>query len=375
MGATTSSQSCWGKYDGTEFCAETFSLFYGIPQCKYILFGGCHDQAYDLNLRQYKHDEAAASRIIFLETTPAHPVYRDYYKIHRFKKIRFPNVFRSKELRPMPQISLTVAAADSPNPPPSPMSVSTPWDRHNQITSPPVQTPQVSKDKRAPSTESSVASESQPVATVTSSNPPKSTKLGKNGAPQINNYSATPKTTLSNMPYILLNKTGCRIDPPLPNVRPGDMVDLKRYIQDYGNLCKDLFLKGHCPYGSTCFYSHKLPRNLLNALPLYARSKPCDSGSSCRVFDCYFGHHCQKGNCDMQQRCWFAKYHGMDKVCAPLWDNGVYFDTNLIFYSMSPISSSRMGNWRTSKTSSHTSSNNLEVSDEIEKSTMGSRQF
>lgn len=65
------------------------------PTCRHIVFGGCHDAGYLLNLEHFKHDAAKSSRITLLETTPA---YRGFADLANFKRARFDDVFKSEPL-------------------------------------------------------------------------------------------------------------------------------------------------------------------------------------------------------------------------------------------------------------------------------------
>lgn len=65
------------------------------PTCKHIIFGGCHDNGYLLDLDQYKHNHAKAARITLLESTPAQPGFAE---MPNFKRAHFDQVFRSEAL-------------------------------------------------------------------------------------------------------------------------------------------------------------------------------------------------------------------------------------------------------------------------------------
>jgi hypothetical protein len=65
------------------------------PTCRHIIFGGCHDAGYLLNLEQFKHNELKAARITLLETTP---VFRGFADLSHFRRARFDSVFKSEPL-------------------------------------------------------------------------------------------------------------------------------------------------------------------------------------------------------------------------------------------------------------------------------------
>jgi hypothetical protein len=72
------------------------------PTCRHIIFGGCHDAGYLLNLEQFKHNETKAARITLLETTPA---FRGFADLSHFQRARFESVFKSE---PLPDTSSTI---------------------------------------------------------------------------------------------------------------------------------------------------------------------------------------------------------------------------------------------------------------------------
>jgi hypothetical protein len=79
------------------------------PTCRHIIFGGCHDAGYLLNLEQFKHNEQKAARITLLETTPA---FRGFTDLSHFQRARFDSVFKSE---PLPELtpSMFVASANT----------------------------------------------------------------------------------------------------------------------------------------------------------------------------------------------------------------------------------------------------------------------
>lgn len=65
------------------------------PTCRHIVFGGCHDAGYLLNLEHFKHNITKASRITLLETTP---IYRGFAELSNFRRARFDDVFKKEPL-------------------------------------------------------------------------------------------------------------------------------------------------------------------------------------------------------------------------------------------------------------------------------------
>ena len=74
---------------------EMLRTFSDNPTCRHIIFGGCHDAGYLLNLEHFKHDMLKASQITLLETTPA---YRGFTDLNNFKRARFDDVFKNEPL-------------------------------------------------------------------------------------------------------------------------------------------------------------------------------------------------------------------------------------------------------------------------------------
>jgi hypothetical protein len=74
---------------------EMLRTFSDNPTCRHIVFGGCHDAGYLLNLEHFKHNMLKASRITLLETTPA---YRGFTDLANFKRARFDHVFKNEAL-------------------------------------------------------------------------------------------------------------------------------------------------------------------------------------------------------------------------------------------------------------------------------------
>lgn len=70
------------------------------PTCRHIIFAGCHDAGYLLNLEQFKHNTFKAGRFTLLETTTPYPGYEH---LSNFKRARFDDVFKSE---PLPDYAL-----------------------------------------------------------------------------------------------------------------------------------------------------------------------------------------------------------------------------------------------------------------------------
>ncbi|EFQ91728.1 hypothetical protein PTT_11369 [Pyrenophora teres f. teres 0-1] len=84
-----------GKERADHKIKEMLRTFSDNPTCRHIIFGGCHDAGYLLNLEHFKHDVHKASQITLLETTPA---YRGFTDLNNFKRARFDDVFKKEPL-------------------------------------------------------------------------------------------------------------------------------------------------------------------------------------------------------------------------------------------------------------------------------------
>ena len=93
---------------------EMLRTFSDNPTCRHIVFGGCHDAGYLLNLEHFKHNMLKASRITLLETTPA---YRGFTDLTNFKRARFDDVFKNEALpdyAPLPSNGFAQMTMQSP---------------------------------------------------------------------------------------------------------------------------------------------------------------------------------------------------------------------------------------------------------------------
>jgi hypothetical protein len=115
------------------------------PTCRHIIFGGCHDAGYLLNLEQFKHNERKAASITLLETTPA---FRGFAELLHFKRARFESVFRSQPLPDsvsLPFVNTTTSSAPA-------MSTPTPAQSPGLLRTNTNQSPKPSVTDTSPST-------------------------------------------------------------------------------------------------------------------------------------------------------------------------------------------------------------------------------
>ncbi|KAF2266099.1 hypothetical protein CC78DRAFT_615404 [Lojkania enalia] len=334
---------------------EMLRTFSDNPTCKHIVFGGCHDAGYLLNLDQYKHNEAKASRITLLETTPAQ---QGFAKLPNFKKTQFDTVFRWE---PLPDISYasTQAPSYAPVQDPAPIQASNPVQALARMKTPisvqaaapapaPMPTSVRALSKTSPASTPAPAITSPPPtaspSTTTSSiaeryNDASSgsgesggswATVGKNGA---NNeiISIASLKNNSKKRYAYYNKEGQRLDEPLPPRDRNATESIERRMEKAGrNLCNNWHLhKAQCPNGNFCRFQHepKLTPAELTALRYKTRSLACKH-RNCEDFDCYLGHQCSferdAGRCPYPDSCNLKSTHGMDKTKYVRYDEEGY---------------------------------------------------
>ncbi|KAF2179034.1 hypothetical protein K469DRAFT_717541 [Zopfia rhizophila CBS 207.26] len=286
---------------------EMLRTFSDNPTCRHIIFGGCHDTGYLLNLDQYKHNPVRAARITLLESTVA---ARGFAELPNFKRTRFDSVFRSEPLpeyqqqpppmKPLPNKNISPVGSPAPAP-----AVAAP-------AQPPTPAPAASSPS---TTSSSLATQS-----TGSSSTASWATVGKTGASN-GNISIAPKNfSSSKKKYVYYNKELQRLDEPLPPRDRNAAEAIEKRMEKAGrNLCNHWHLnKGNCANGNFCRFQHepKLTPAELNALRYKTRSLACKN-RYCENFDCYLGHQCSierdQGYCGYET-CNLRASHGMDKI-------------------------------------------------------------
>lgn len=242
------------------------------PTCKHIVFGGCHDAGYLLNLEQYKHDDRKAARITLLESTPA---YKGFVDLPNFPRARFDNVFRNQ---PLPDWNTPAPAFVQTSAPNNQYAIT----KARQNSDSPV------------SARSSTPVTSSPTTTASSlatplHNPGDSwAQVGKGGALPSQPIPIAAKPN-SKKKYAYYNADGERLDEALPPNDQASKLALDQRMKKYNkNLCNNWHLNhGKCQSGSACYFQHepKLSPGELNALRYKTRSLPCKA-RSCENVDC-----------------------------------------------------------------------------------------
>ncbi|KAF2640960.1 hypothetical protein P280DRAFT_469634 [Massarina eburnea CBS 473.64] len=310
-----------GKERADHKIKEMLRTFSDNPTCKHIVFGGCHDAGYLLNLDQYKHHAEKAARITLLQSTPA---YRGFVELPNFPRAQFDGVFRNV---PLPDAYPTTYTQ-------SPVQTSAPVAIHsltrtttNGSGSP--APPGLSNTVRAASSPaaSSPALTASSLANVESIPPDASwATVGKNGVAPNENISIATKSN-SKKKWAYYNREGQRLDASLPPLEQAAKQSIEQRMKKTGkNLCNHWHLnKGKCTNGAGCYFQHdpKLSVSEMNALKYKTRSLPCKD-RYCENINCYLGHQCQyerdQGSCPFPDTCHLRATHGMDKKISTRWD-------------------------------------------------------
>ncbi|KAF2002989.1 hypothetical protein P154DRAFT_520350 [Amniculicola lignicola CBS 123094] len=300
---------------------EMLRTFNDNPTCKHIIFGGCHDGGYLLNLDGYKHHAVKAARITLLESTPAVQGFRE---LPNFRRARFDHVFRSEPLPPNPTNGYIQATAAAHMPPaPAPLVQ----------TTPPVQVPVRSMSTHSfattntPSTASPLqGSPSISISSMAGQADPSNTSWATVGKTGVDDGGVTIplKENKKKMKtkYMYFNKEGYRLDEKLPPRDQSAVVSIDtRMKHAKKNLCNHWHLNnGNCANGKFCKFQHepKLSAAEVLALRYKARSLPCKR-PQCEDIDCYLGHQCtnerdNNGYCSYGGDCHLSTSHGMDRV-------------------------------------------------------------
>ncbi|KAF2660893.1 hypothetical protein K491DRAFT_688013 [Lophiostoma macrostomum CBS 122681] len=303
----------FGKERADYRLKEMLRTFSGNPTCKHIVFGGCHDNGYLLDLDQYKHNEARASRITLLQTAATQPGFRS---LPNFKKAQFDAVFRPQ---PLPDVSYYAQ--------PPPLAHTQPLGHFQTQRSVPLRTKTTSPVaiQPAPYGHPSPGSTAPSLADSAETPPDASwATVGKQGG--INGTYSIAPTPSKKKRYIYYNKAGQRLDENLPPRDKAATQAIEKRMNDVGkNLCNNYHLnRGRCDNGAFCHFQHepRLTPAETNALRYKTRSLACKH-RDCESFDCYLGHQCgverETGRCTYAT-CNLRATHGMDQTKYERWD-------------------------------------------------------
>ena len=123
--------------------------------------------------------------------------------------------------------------------------------------------------------------------------------------------TSTQVSYASNTPVvepIFLNKSGQRIDQPLPYYLPAIKQSVEKRQQELGSkFCYEYYL-GICEESCPLIHSERLSLDEIKVIRFKARSVVCLKRSHCRSFTCFFGHVCPYTKCVKGPNC---KFHGL----------------------------------------------------------------
>ena len=190
------------------------------PTCRHIIFGGCHDRGYLLDLDQYKHNQARAARITLLESTPA---AQGFAEMPNFKRARFDQVFRSDPLPASPSqqqaAQYSQHAIPSHTQPPVQPSFTAPTPPFRTLSNKlpsPVSSP-VPPERLTQTPTPAESSPSTTTASLSGQNGDSSwATVGKTGTTNGTIPIGSNKASVKNRKYVYYNKDYDRLDEPLP---------------------------------------------------------------------------------------------------------------------------------------------------------------
>ena len=232
--------------------SENFELSVHNVHCRHIIFGGSADNGYARLLSSYTGDPSTSKMITMLEGPPfAHELIPI---VEKLKQCSFSNVFRSTKIPPR-RVSFSTTPPRSKSP---------------AITS-------------YASTAAAAKEESPIPITRSTSHQQASDTVQRNGK-------------------------GHRVDPP---IRVPQAVQL--FIKNQ-RVCKNYHLLGMCAYHERdCAYTHTpLSSMQKDALRIFARQMPCESGLQCDDPSCYYGHRCFRDPCKSKTCKFPADMHNVD---------------------------------------------------------------
>ncbi|KAI1392860.1 uncharacterized protein F4822DRAFT_143447 [Hypoxylon trugodes] len=246
-------------------------------QCKHIIFGPCHDKGYIVELRPYQLETVISTKLSLLETTPAP---RDFQEL-RFRRVQFPNVFRSELLpeSPAPTFTPSLPPTNSTNY----ADVASKWRSNSPLVN-----------------------EFKSFMISPSEKPVKSTK--------------SPKPVANKGKYYIINSSGERLDEPLPRCDPNAEARLaERTKKESRGPCNRYHLLGSCDeYYCTYYHGERFGPAELLVLRIKARGSPCNFRGQCVNAGCAWGHNCRYGGkkCTRNGSCNFAFSHDWDLVSS-----------------------------------------------------------
>ena len=255
--------------------AETLRLYFHNVHCKQIIFGASSDNGFATCINSYSTDTKVSTQIRLLEGAP---FSRDFQTImSRFKRTKFPDVFRDEKL--------------------------------------PSEAPPLSREPLSPSTRntrfSSTSWRSKEEPEFYTPNLPPNAATSSSFSPE----AADPELMTFG---VYQNSKGQRVDiPPKLSFNAAIADNMKSREGDW-RLCNYHHLVQRCTSRKcTRDHSSDLSEDELSTLTYMARNNRCSQGTDCTSAYCVYGHMCRNGaNCP-RKKCNFEDVeHNIDPRVA-----------------------------------------------------------
>lgn len=258
-----------------------FHLFADNVQCKHLIFGCCHNNAYAVALERYASNPITASSITLLKSYDNDA----YFESLPFETVEFPSVFRSTSLKATDRLGENIDyIQDFPQP-----SASARDSAH-----------EFKEEHGALARWQAASNAAIPLP--------------------IRHPRPTSQSTWGSTQAVLLNINDDRVDPPLLDEDYDTSEDMKD-LMEIKRFCHFFHLQNNC-VDQRCKFRHgpKLNPKEMDVLRNYVRWLPCGAGSRCRRRDCVFGHSCHdQPGCSKGVRCLLYRFHHVDPTVVRVW--------------------------------------------------------
>ncbi|QGA21588.1 hypothetical protein EYB26_009299 [Talaromyces marneffei] len=293
-------------------------------QCRKIFFAGCHDAGYMHDLAEYQGDESNKSRIILLETTPAHHSFCEMgYEI-----VQFDRVFRSL---PLESALKQVSSPTSPQTIQPISQEATSLANHGAL---PANSPQI----LLPFEAENLISSGKVGHSINYPNSSAVTYATVGLASGNQNISLVKNATAPLK--IHRNAKGDRVDTALKAFN-NDQV-MNTYLRKLETIkpqgfCNEHHLLGRCERPS-CKMNHET--TLTDQETAFHRNRArqtlCGNGPLCERYGCYLSHHCPWDPCTYGKGCKFKTtkfgdlhYERTEKEIETVWAEDAAFPVHI----------------------------------------------
>ena len=251
-----------------------FHLFVNNVQCKHLIFGCCHNNAYAVTLERYTSNPITASSITLLKSYEGKTCFEGL----PFNSVEFPHIFRSLPFKETDKLAEDL-------------------DHMHDLT------PKLGSGRIIGEVESSRTSE------VAALRPARARPQA-----QVHSDWVTENK-------VLLNINDERVDRELGEVDYETSESMLDRIEQQA-FCTYYHVFGSCISTKTCNFRHgpKLSNDELRFLKKYCRRLACQYGSICRRADCLYGHTCaDQPVCEKGRKCHLYRFHEVEKTVVKVW--------------------------------------------------------